>query len=121
MAKRTVRARNETRGTVIAERVTVATSIWDRFWGLMGRKQLPDGHGLHLTPCSSVHMFFMRFPLDVVFIDRANQVTKVAADLKPWRASLGGGGHSALELPVGVAAAAGLEVGDVIAFEAIES
>ena len=114
---RVVRARNEAKGLVIAQKVTVATSIWSRFWGLMGRARLAEGHGLLITPCSSIHMFFMRFAIDVVFLDRSLRVTKVVHAIKPWRVALGGGGHSALELLPGAALAAGVEVGDLIEFE----
>jgi hypothetical protein len=114
----TVQARNETKGLPLADRVTVATSIWSRFWGLMGRAKLDDGHGIHITPCSSIHMFFMRFAIDVIFLDKSNKVTKVVHEIKPWRMALGRGGHSALELPVGAASAARVEVGDVIDFSA---
>jgi len=117
----TVTARNLTKGhLLIAGNVTVATSIWSRFWGLMGRAKIEDGHGLHITPCSSIHMFFMRFAIDVIFLDKALKVTKVVHEIKPWRMALGAGGHSALELPVGAAAAAQVEVGDVIEFSAAD-
>jgi uncharacterized membrane protein (UPF0127 family) len=109
------RALNQTKNTVVAEEVTLATSMWSRFWGLMGRKNLPDGHGLLIDPCSSIHMFFMRFALDVVFLDDEGRVKKVVVGIKPWRAALGGGGKKALELPVGAAAKANVETGDELA------
>jgi uncharacterized membrane protein (UPF0127 family) len=111
-----IQARNQTKDLPIADTVTVATSIWSRFWGLMGRSKLEDGHGMHITPCSSIHMFFMRFAIDVIFLDKSLTVTKVVHEIKPWRMALGGGGHSALELPVGAAVTARVEVGDVIEF-----
>lgn len=108
---------NKTRGTVIAEDVRVADGIWSRFWGLMGRKSLPEGGGLLLRPSSSIHTAFMRFPLDIVFLDRDLRVVKVAPEVKPFRArvALGGGAHSALELNAGVAAVTGIELGDELA------
>lgn len=109
------RALNQTKNTVVAEDVTLATSMWSRFWGLMGRKSLPDGHGLLIDPCSSIHMFFMRFPLDVVFLDDEGRVTKVVTGIKPWRTALGGGGKKALELTSGAAAKANVEPGDEVA------
>ena len=115
-----VTALNQTRGLVVAHNVAVARSVSARFWGLMGRAKLEDGHGLHITPCSSIHMFFMRFAIDVVFLDKSLRVTKVVHGIKPWRAALGGGGHSALELLPGAALAAEVAVGDVIEFEAVE-
>lgn len=106
---------NETKGTVVAEQARVAKSMWARFWGLMGRKELPKGHGLLIDPCSSIHMFFMRFPLDVVFLDGEMKAVKVVRGIKPWRMAMGGGGKKALELNAG--AAAGVEVGDQLAIE----
>ena len=113
---RIVRASNQTRGGDIAELVEVASSPWSRFWGLMGRRELAPGHGLFIKPCSSIHMFFMRFPIDVVFLDRDNVVVKVVHGIKPWRLAMGGGGKNALELPAGTAAVAGISVGDLLEF-----
>ncbi len=100
----------------MATNVSVATSMWARFWGLMGKSRLPENDGLLLKPCSSVHMFFMRFPLDVIFIDKSGRVTKAVSNLKPWRVAMGGGGHSALELLPGAISAADVEKGDVMEF-----
>lgn len=103
---------NKTKDTIVVEEVTLATSIWSRFWGLMGKKGLPEGHGLLIDPCSSIHMFFMRFPLDVVFLDHDGRVTKVVKEIKPWRMALGGGGKKALEITAGAASTANVEAGD---------
>jgi uncharacterized protein len=76
-------------------------------WGLE-----PD-RALVIEPCSSIHTFFMRFPIDVVFIDRDSRVLKVAECVKPWRVLLGGkGAHAAVELAGGVLAGAAIKVGD---------
>jgi uncharacterized membrane protein (UPF0127 family) len=89
--------------------------MWARFWGLMGRRELADDSGLLITPCSSVHTFFMRFPIDVIFIARDGRVVKIASAMKPWRTALGGhGAHSVLELNADMARARGLEEGDVL-------
>src|SRR5579864_9551703 len=61
-------------GRVVAEHVAVAGNAWQRFMGLMFRADLPPGHGLLLSPCNSSHMFFMRIPLDVAFLDRDGAV-----------------------------------------------
>ncbi|SRR3989304_876496 len=107
------RVLNETKGTVVAEQLQVADGIWSRFWGLMGRASLPQGHGLLLRPSSSIHTAFMRFAIDVLFLDRQLKVVKVAPQVKPFRATLGfGGAHSALELPAGAAWQAQVEAGD---------
>jgi uncharacterized membrane protein (UPF0127 family) len=106
---------NQTKGTEVVSEVRVATSMWSRFWGLMGRRALAEDSGLLIRPCSSVHTFFMRFPIDVVFIARDGRVVKIASAMKPWRAALGGpGAHSALELNADTARSRGLEEGNVL-------
>jgi uncharacterized protein len=108
-------AYNETKGSELASDVRLAKGVWSKFWGLMGRRQLPDGQGLLLKPCTSVHTFFMRFPIDVIFLSKDSRVVKIIPAMKPWRAALGGpGAHSALELNGGTAESAGLEVGDTL-------
>ena len=62
----------------------VADSFFSRFRGLMLRKTLPPGHGLLLEPCNSIHMCFMRFAIDAVYIDREYRVVKVVTGLRPW-------------------------------------
>jgi uncharacterized membrane protein (UPF0127 family) len=111
-----VQAVNETNGAVIADRVGVARGVWSRFWGLMGRRRLPEGHGLLLAPCGSVHTFFMRFPIDVLFLDREARVVKIVPSMRPWRMALGGGGRDALELNGGEASRQGINEGDRIDF-----
>ena len=104
---------NQAKGTVVAERLTVADSVWSRFRGLMGRKELPVGEGLLIRPSTSVHTMFMRFAIDVVFLDRSLRVVKLSLHVKPFRlAAAFRGAHSALELNAGVAAEALLEKGD---------
>ena len=99
-------------GRVVAAHVEVASSMWSRFVGLMGRRELPEGHGLALTPCNSIHMFFMRIPLDVVFLDRGGSVVHAYHGIRPWRVSrIVRGAHTAVELPVGTLRQAGVEKG----------
>ena len=80
---------NASRGTVVASQAEKAESHWARLMGLMGRRGLPEGGALLITPCSSVQTFFMRFAIDVVFLDGDGQVVKVVPALKPYRAGLG--------------------------------
>jgi uncharacterized membrane protein (UPF0127 family) len=111
-------AYNETKGNELAADVRLARGLWAKFWGLMGRRPLPNGQGLLLKPCTSVHTFFMRFPIDVIFLSKESRVVKIIPAMKPWRAALGGrGADSALELNGGTAEAAGLEVGDALRIE----
>jgi uncharacterized membrane protein (UPF0127 family) len=85
--------------------------------GLLGRSELPVGEGLLLKPCGSVHMFFMRFAIDAVFLDRELSVVGVAADLKPWRMAGRRGAKAVLELPAGEAARRRIASGDRLRLE----
>jgi uncharacterized membrane protein (UPF0127 family) len=102
-------------GGLVAEHVAVADTIWSRFVGLMFRRELPAGHGLLIRPCNSIHMFFMRFALDVVFIDGDGRVVRVLDSIQPWRASsLVRGAKAAIELPAGTAGRAALVPGMLV-------
>ncbi|MCZ8537261.1 DUF192 domain-containing protein [Paenisporosarcina quisquiliarum] len=95
--------------------ITHATNFESRLKGLLFQKKAITKEGLLLTPCNSVHMFFMRFPIDVVFLNQTNKVVKVVSDLKPWRiVPPVSGAHSALELPVGTILERDICVGDWI-------
>lgn len=116
MPSRHVTIRNESQGTELAT-AELRDSIVGRTVGLLGRSTLDQGDGIVISPCSSVHMFFMRFPLDVVYVDKERRVVKAVTDLKPWRVSFGGkGAHAAIELPVGAVAASGTRPGDQLQF-----
>ncbi len=99
-------------GTVVCRCCVVADSAWPRAKGLLGKKHLPPDEGILLRPASSIHMFFMRFAIDAVYLDRDLTVLKVVHDLKPWRMSARFGAHAVLELAAGTCAAAGVTEGD---------
>jgi uncharacterized membrane protein (UPF0127 family) len=99
-------------GSIVCERCVLADTALARMRGLLGRRELPSGEGILLKPASSVHMAFMRFPIDAVFLDRDFRVVKVAADLRPWRAAGSRGAKAVLEIPAGEAGRRGLTVGD---------
>jgi uncharacterized membrane protein (UPF0127 family) len=93
----------------------VARSARDRTVGLLGRNSLPAAEGLWIERAPSIHMFFMRYAIDAVFLDRGGRVTKVVARLKPWRVVLWArGARDCLELPAGAAAQCRTEVGDAL-------
>ena len=105
-------------GELVCARCEVADTVLRRTWGLLGRRGLePDG-GMLITRTGSVMTFFMRFPIDVVFLDRDERVVGIAHDLRPWRIAAARRAKSSLELPAGTAAGRGLRVGDVLVFEA---
>ncbi|GDX82303.1 hypothetical protein LBMAG42_41140 [Deltaproteobacteria bacterium] len=101
--------RNATRGFVLAERARVAKTFLSRGVGLLGAKNA--GGGLFIEPCSSVHTMFMRFAIDVIFLDPGDAVLAVYAPLAPWRATAWvRGAKRVLELDAG--GAKGTQVGD---------
>jgi len=107
---------NVTRGTVVAGEVRLARSPWARGLGLMGHAGLAPGQALILQPESSIHMFFMRFPLDVLFLDAADCVLFLYVALRPWRVSrIVRGAQRVVELPAGSLAASATQVGDQLA------
>jgi uncharacterized membrane protein (UPF0127 family) len=99
-------------GNIVCERCVLADTALARMKGLLGKRELSSGSGILLKPASSVHMAFMRFAIDAVFLDRELRVVKVAADLKPWRMAGSRGAKSVLEIPAGEAARRSLSVGD---------
>ncbi|MCD6499548.1 MAG: DUF192 domain-containing protein [Deltaproteobacteria bacterium] len=99
-------------GRVLVHNLKRATTVWTRFKGLMGRNGLEQDTGLYLRPCRQIHMFFMRFPIDAVFVDRNWVVVGLEPNLKPWRLSTYYlTAEAVLELPVGTIARSGLEPG----------
>lgn len=113
-----VRVVNETRGTVLADAGRVANTLVARTVGLLNRRSLDPGEGLLIVPCSSIHMFFMRFAIDAVYVNRAGEVVGVDEHLAPWRI---GRFYKrvrwVLELPAGTAARCGTRPGDRLRVE----
>ncbi|HTW45103.1 MAG TPA: DUF192 domain-containing protein [Acidobacteriaceae bacterium] len=103
---------NLTRSTDLATRAEIATASAARRKGLLGRTGLPDGGGLWIVPCESVHTFFMKFPIDLIYIDRKSTVKKVRRNVSPWRLSACLSAHSIIELPAGVIDRSQTIVGD---------
>lgn len=107
---------NLTRNTVLATSMEVADTSALRSKGLLGRDGLMSGGGLWIIPCESVHTFFMRFPIDLVYLDRRNRIRKVRSEVGPWRISACFTAHSVLELPAGVIRATQSRRGDILEF-----
>jgi uncharacterized membrane protein (UPF0127 family) len=111
-------------GTGPGWRLSVADSFFARFMGLMGRKSLDAGEGLFLPGTNSIHMLFMRFPIDCLFVgalraDGSREVVGVRERLAPWRGVVWWvrGARGAIEVPAGSLAAAGLRRGDYVTLE----
>ena len=119
---RFVRIENVTRGTTVAERVRVASSSLDRSVGLLRTPEVLPGEGLWIERSPSIHMFFMPYAIDAVFVSKAGRVTKVVPNLKPWRVVWWArGAQDCLELRAGAAAESGTQVGDELRLVDIES
>jgi uncharacterized membrane protein (UPF0127 family) len=113
-----VKVLNSTRGQYLATDAGVASSMFSRFLGLMFRKSLPDGQGLVLMPEGQIHMFFMRFALDIVHTDQGGTVLRILHGIRPWRVGpMVRRCRMVVELPAGTAARTGTVEGDVIVLE----
>jgi uncharacterized protein len=118
MAARSFRMVHPRTGRILAERLQVPRTFVGRGLGLMFRRQLPAGEGMWITPCNGIHMFFMRFAIDAVFLDRRLRVVRVRAGLRPWRVvPLVWRAHSVVELPAGTVAGLALERGEPLLIE----
>ena len=104
------------KGTVLAENVRLADSVVSRFFGLMMRKRLGPGEALDIRPCGSIHMMWMRFPIDAVFYDREFHVTKVARNVRPWIGLAGGGKGARGVIEMAAGTAGNVEPGDLLEF-----
>lgn len=119
-----MRAFNRTRATVLCERLEAAGGFSGQSRGLLGRDGLAAGSGMLFVsslPLMWMHMFFMRFPIDIIFLDRHGRVLRICHNLRPWRLSpIVWRARKALELPAGAAAASASEIGDFIEINATE-
>jgi len=109
--------RNATSGLEVVSRLEIAKTPWARVKGLLGRDGLREGQGLLIEDCSSIHTWFMRFAIDVVFLDDALRVRRIVPDLRPWRLSASRGAHHVLELPAGALLERPVEIGDILKVE----
>ena len=113
-----MRLLNQTQHTLLADRVILAQTPLSRMRGLLGRKEFLSGEALVITHCNSIHMFFMKFSIDVIFVDREGRVVGLLEKIRPfclspvfWRAD------RAIELPLGTIAFSRTGLGDTILME----
>ena len=108
---------NRETGAMLATRVVAAVDSETRRRGLLGRTGLKD-EALIIAPCSAVHTFFMKFSIDVVFVNRAGAVTRVAREVSPWRIAASFRGFAAIELAAGTASRTGTTAGHLLTLTA---
>jgi len=92
--------------------VRLASTLWNRLVGLLATPKLEKNKGLLLSPCSSVHTMWMRYPLDLVFMDKNGRVVKCVKNLLPYRTAAAKKAYYTLELPIGTIDASGVAIGN---------
>jgi uncharacterized protein len=112
-----LRVQNQTRNTQLADRADIADTSKKRKTGLLKHTGLKPGEGLWITPCEAVHTIGMKFPIDVLFLDKKRRVMKIRHAMPRWRMAASLLAHSVLELPSGTAAATETVRGDQLEFE----
>ena len=110
--------RREDDGQVLCANCVLADSLWRRMRGLLGHSSLDAGDGIVLRPAWSIHTFFMRFPIDVLFVDADQVVAKVVGDLRPWHTASCRGARDVVELSAGETTRLGIKAGDRLAWAA---
>jgi uncharacterized membrane protein (UPF0127 family) len=116
-----LRIRNLTKGTELADRADIADTSATRQKGLLKHTGLAEGEGLWIVPCEGVHTFFMKFPIDVIFINKKRIVTKIRSNMLKSRIALSLSAHSTVELPVGMIEKSKTQVGDQLELEKYDS
>jgi uncharacterized membrane protein (UPF0127 family) len=110
---------NERTRRVVGTAVREPQGFWGSFVGLMGKRDLPAGHGLLFKPARGIHTHFMRFSIDLIFLDKANRVTKVREAMAPWRFDFTSAA-GVIEMNAGTARTIDIRPGDQLRFEAGE-
>jgi uncharacterized membrane protein (UPF0127 family) len=116
-----LRVHNQSRDTTLADRALIADNSKTRKTGLLKHDRLESGEGLWITPCEGIHTVGMKFPIDVLFLDKKRKVVKIRAAMPRWRMAASLFAHSVLELPSGTAQATQTSSGDQLEFETYET
>jgi uncharacterized membrane protein (UPF0127 family) len=104
-------------GAALVTRLETAFDSKSRNRGLLGRTSLEPGHALVLAPCNSVHTFFMKFAIDVVFVGRDGTIRRIASALRPWRVAISPRSFAVIETAAGVIGTSGTRPGDRLAID----
>ncbi len=109
---------NKQKNTILAENVIMADTMFKRMKGLLGYKEIKKGYALILNPCNSIHTFFMKFSIDVVFLNKNNQVVKIIQSIKPFRMTgVYLNSKITIELSPGTIESSQTQKGDILCFE----
>lgn len=104
---------------IILPHIDKTETFLERTRGLLGCKELKDGHGLLIAQCSSIHTFFMKIPIDVAFLDKDNTIVKIKPNLKPYTIAMSLGAASVLEMMSGQISLINIHEGDQLIWEAV--
>ncbi|HEY7030773.1 MAG TPA: DUF192 domain-containing protein [Thermomicrobiales bacterium] len=118
MATQTYEIVDARTNTLVARMVEEATGRWRSFRGLMLTKHLPSERGLLIRPARGIHTHFMRFPIDLIFLDERNRVVKIRSSMPPWRIAPARAA-AVIEVAAGLADAAGVRIGDEFLFRSV--
>ncbi len=109
---------NKAKNRGLAEQAEVAKTLFKKAKGLLGRNMLQEKEAMILEACNSVHTFFMRFPIDILFVGRNNRIVGMAHNVKPWHLTpIYWKAAFVIELPAGVIKDSGTEIGDELVFD----
>ncbi|OQB45741.1 MAG: hypothetical protein BWY02_02429 [bacterium ADurb.Bin157] len=119
MNYKTIKIMNADNNKIIGDKIKVADTFVKRFRGLMLSQELNENEGMLIKPCNSIHMMFMRYPIDAVFLDSENKVKAVYENLKPWIGitKMHSDVTSVLELKKGRANQTGINNGNILTIE----
>ena len=121
MAPRYVQVLNETRDHVLAEKAELAGNVWKLLVGLIPYRTLDEGGGMVFPRTGSIHTTFLRFPIDVMFLNRTGRVVGMRSQIRPFRIAWAPRGvYAAVELPVGILESAGCQLGDQVTIRTAE-
>lgn len=106
---------NKSKETLLAKDAVIANTPFKRIKGLLGKKEFKEGQALILKPCNSIHTFFLRFAIDVIFVDKENKVIEAISCLKPFRLTrVYWWSALAIELPAGIILSSHTQAGDLL-------
>lgn len=112
-----LRILNKTKGCSLGDAIGRADTGKNRRVGLLNRSGLEKGEGLWIVPCEAIHTFFMKFDIDVLFLDRRRKVVKAVRRMRPWRMAMSWRARSVVELPAGTIERTGTSRGDLLEIE----
>ena len=109
---------NSTQNCLIADEVKIADNFISRTIGLISKKEILEPEGLLIKPCCSIHTFFMKFDIDVLFVNRKNEIIALYENVKPWKIlPIHLTSQYVVELPTGIISSKQIFKGNILKYE----